>query len=112
MVTLPARDEDMFIHPMQRRLDDVCAASGGGCQPVHSVSEARRHATKITNGTSKFRVELELSPDVKIPCSLSTWQRRVILRSVWRTGLGVTKCGHSAYISLVVVDDWRACAHR
>ena len=61
-------DEDMFIHPMQRRLDDVCAASGGGCQPVHSVSEARRHATKITNGTSKFRVELELSPDVKIPC--------------------------------------------
>lgn len=61
-------DEDEFIHPMQRRLDDMCAESGGGCQGVHSTSEARSHATKITNGTSKFRGELELSPDVKIPC--------------------------------------------
>lgn len=63
-----ADEADEYIDPMQRQLDDMCELSGGGCQAVHQVSEARSVATKITNGNSKFRGELELSSDVKIPC--------------------------------------------
>jgi ATP-dependent DNA helicase 2 subunit 2 len=61
-------EDDEFLTAMQRQLDDMSQESGGGCQPVNHVSEVQIVAKKITMGNSKFRGELELSPDVKIPC--------------------------------------------
>ena len=61
-------DEQLFATPMQRKLDEMSLQSGGGCQPVTQVSDARMVAMKITAGNSKFRGDFEISPDVKIPC--------------------------------------------
>lgn len=61
-------ENECFETPMQRKLDEMCAQSGGGCQPVKQVSDARLVSMKITAGNSKYRGDFEISPDVKIPC--------------------------------------------